>query len=323
MAVVCSEAASQRLRAQVKCLLFLSKFLIFFWLFFSSGLSQLIPFFPLQVWVLKVSIHCEGCKRKVKKVLQSIDGVYTTIIDSDQQKVTVTGNVSLETLTKRLAKAGKHAEIWPEKLGGKEKQLIKTLETNKGNSQENARSPGTNKASAKKVGFKVTPVENKRKEQNEKSKNIESSSRRPSAGSSDSKENAIGHEGCSPDKGGAGKSGEKKETKGQPGISDKSGSNHQNGHGTLNVDPDVGHKKANPLTQQIYTGPKGCFVPPPTLGLNYNAPHLGKGPEFLYSVPPIPFSYSNDQTENYEDQAKSQAYLDYFSEENAHGCFIM
>lgn len=224
-----------------------------------------------------------------------------------------------------MAKAGKHAEIWPEKLGGKEKQLIKTLETNKGNSQENARSPGTNKASAKKVGFKVTPVENKRKEQNEKSKNIESSSRRPSAGSSDSKENAIGHEGCSPDKGGAGKSGEKKETKGQPGInnSDKSGSNHQNGHGTLNVDPNVGHKKANPLAQQIYTGPKGCFVPPPTLGLNYNAPHLGKGPEFLYNVPPIPFSYSNDQTENYEDQAKSQAYLDYFSEENAHGCFIM
>lgn len=27
-----------------------------------------------QTWVLKVSLHCEGCKRKVKKVLQSIDG---------------------------------------------------------------------------------------------------------------------------------------------------------------------------------------------------------------------------------------------------------
>lgn len=27
-----------------------------------------------QTWVLKVSIHCEGCKRKVKKVLRNIDG---------------------------------------------------------------------------------------------------------------------------------------------------------------------------------------------------------------------------------------------------------
>ncbi|KAK1264962.1 hypothetical protein QJS04_geneDACA017029 [Acorus gramineus] len=26
-----------------------------------------------QTWVLKVPIHCEGCKRKVKKVLHSID----------------------------------------------------------------------------------------------------------------------------------------------------------------------------------------------------------------------------------------------------------
>ncbi|KAK1260377.1 hypothetical protein QJS04_geneDACA002142 [Acorus gramineus] len=45
-----------------------------------------------QTWVLKVPIHCEGCKRKVKKVLHSIDGVYTTAIDSQLQKVTVTGS---------------------------------------------------------------------------------------------------------------------------------------------------------------------------------------------------------------------------------------
>lgn len=30
--------------------------------------------FNVQKWVLRVSIHCEGCKRKVKKVLQSIEG---------------------------------------------------------------------------------------------------------------------------------------------------------------------------------------------------------------------------------------------------------
>ncbi|XP_057475725.1 heavy metal-associated isoprenylated plant protein 36-like [Actinidia eriantha] len=69
-----------------------------------------------QTWVLKVSIHCEGCKRKVKKVLQSIDGVYTTTIDLQQHKVTVTGNVEAETLIKKLIKAGKHAEVWPKNV---------------------------------------------------------------------------------------------------------------------------------------------------------------------------------------------------------------
>jgi len=67
-----------------------------------------------QTWVLKVYIHCEGCKKKVKKVLQSIDGVFTTTIDADEQKVTVTGNVaSADVLLKKLLKSGKHAELWP------------------------------------------------------------------------------------------------------------------------------------------------------------------------------------------------------------------
>lgn len=67
-----------------------------------------------QTWVLKVYIHCEGCKKKVKKVLQSIDGVFTTSIDAAEQKVTVTGNVaSADILLKKLLKSGKHAELWP------------------------------------------------------------------------------------------------------------------------------------------------------------------------------------------------------------------
>ncbi|OMO81873.1 hypothetical protein COLO4_23389 [Corchorus olitorius] len=60
-----------------------------------------------QTWVLKVFIHCEGCKKKVKKVLQSID-------DSQQHKVTVTGSVDAETLLKKLTKSGKYVELWPE-----------------------------------------------------------------------------------------------------------------------------------------------------------------------------------------------------------------
>lgn len=119
-------------------------------------------------------MHCEGCKRKVKKVLQRTDGtklvtfffvvvkyilvtvflldfnfdhcvltfffqfslciftkniiagVYTTAIDSQQNKVTVTGNVGIQTLIKKLArKAGKQADEWPEKLTGKENKSEK------------------------------------------------------------------------------------------------------------------------------------------------------------------------------------------------------
>ncbi|KAL5851035.1 hypothetical protein ACOSQ3_009089 [Xanthoceras sorbifolium] len=67
-----------------------------------------------KTWVLRVSIHCEGCKRKVKKILTNIDGVYTTDIDLRQHKVTVVGNVDAETLIRKLEKNGKHAELWPE-----------------------------------------------------------------------------------------------------------------------------------------------------------------------------------------------------------------
>ncbi|PPS04733.1 hypothetical protein GOBAR_AA15923 [Gossypium barbadense] len=49
----------------------------------------------MQTWILKVNIQCscDGCKQKIKKLLQKIDGVYTTSINADQGRVTVTGNV--------------------------------------------------------------------------------------------------------------------------------------------------------------------------------------------------------------------------------------
>jgi copper chaperone CopZ len=31
----------------------------------------------LQTFVLKVSIHCHGCKKKVRKVLKSVEGTVT------------------------------------------------------------------------------------------------------------------------------------------------------------------------------------------------------------------------------------------------------
>ncbi|CAL5085381.1 unnamed protein product [Urochloa decumbens] len=70
---------------------------------------------PLQytTTVLRVSVHCEGCKKKVKKVLHNIEGVYKVTVDAAQHKVTVTGSLGAEALIKRLHKAGKQAALWP------------------------------------------------------------------------------------------------------------------------------------------------------------------------------------------------------------------
>ncbi|KAJ8457910.1 hypothetical protein OPV22_030836 [Ensete ventricosum] len=77
-----------------------------------------IKFLKIQTCILKVNIHCDGCKKKVKKLLHKVDGVYTTSIDAEQGKVTVSGNVDPATLIKKLAKAGKHAELLAPKGGG-------------------------------------------------------------------------------------------------------------------------------------------------------------------------------------------------------------
>ncbi|XP_047058998.1 heavy metal-associated isoprenylated plant protein 35-like [Lolium rigidum] len=69
-----------------------------------------------QVLVLRVSIHCEGCKKKVKKVLQHVDGVFRCDIDGRRNRVTVTASRKIDAgvLIARLHKSGKHAEPWPE-----------------------------------------------------------------------------------------------------------------------------------------------------------------------------------------------------------------
>ncbi|EMS59996.1 hypothetical protein TRIUR3_22734 [Triticum urartu] len=72
----------------------------------------------IQTHVLRVNIHCDGCKHKVKKLLQKIEGVYSVAIDVDNHKVTVTGSVDSETLIRKLTRGGKHAELWSHQKGG-------------------------------------------------------------------------------------------------------------------------------------------------------------------------------------------------------------
>ncbi|GAB2287318.1 hypothetical protein Dimus_021698 [Dionaea muscipula] len=102
------------------------------------------PAEPLKykTWVFKVSIHCEGCKKKVKRILHNIEGVYTIDIDSKLHKVTVTGNVESDTLIKKLEKSGKHAELWPESPDRKEQKATKSKKKDKEGDPENPRGGG-------------------------------------------------------------------------------------------------------------------------------------------------------------------------------------
>ncbi|GMP56582.1 hypothetical protein CsSME_00021010 [Camellia sinensis var. sinensis] len=97
-------------------------------------------FLKIQTCVLKVNIHCDGCKLKVRKILQKIDGVYKTHIDSDLGKVTVSGNVDPNTLIKKLSKSGKHAELWGAPKANNQKNM--QTDNGKGGSQKGQKGGG-------------------------------------------------------------------------------------------------------------------------------------------------------------------------------------
>ncbi|XP_020681476.1 heavy metal-associated isoprenylated plant protein 23 [Dendrobium catenatum] len=67
----------------------------------------------LQTVELKVRMDCEGCERKVKKVLSSMKGVKSVKVDLKQQKVTVTGHVDPNKVLKKAQSTGKKSEFWP------------------------------------------------------------------------------------------------------------------------------------------------------------------------------------------------------------------
>lgn len=69
----------------------------------------------IQTHILKVNIHCDGCKLQVRKILHRTEGVFSVSIDVEEQKVTVSGDVDAATLIRKLNRAGKHAEPWPAK----------------------------------------------------------------------------------------------------------------------------------------------------------------------------------------------------------------
>ncbi|CAJ1941023.1 unnamed protein product [Sphenostylis stenocarpa] len=291
--------------------------------------EAVVPSEPLkyQTWFLKVSIHCEGCRRKVKKVLQSIDGVFTTTVDPQQQKVTVTGSVGVETLIRKLVKAGKHAEIWPENLAvgkgknsGKDKQQYQEKKKKKKNEQEEESESSKNHSSTTNAEPNSTTTNSSKKKVNQKSaekRNAESKS----TGGGENESAEAEKKGVQSEGGGKKK---KKKEKERGESDDGVGSSACNGGGAHSGSP--GQVNLSPTRQQPYLYPETYCYPP----LVYLATHNNRfcpmgtmgGPS--YYVSPLPYiSAGIDHHHPYRLQSTPFLPFEIFSDENANGCSVM
>ncbi|GAV59295.1 HMA domain-containing protein [Cephalotus follicularis] len=62
---------------------------------------------------LKIRMDCEGCARKVKKVLSGVKGAKSVEVDLKQQKATVIGKVDPKKVLKAAQSTKKKVEMWP------------------------------------------------------------------------------------------------------------------------------------------------------------------------------------------------------------------
>lgn len=264
---------------------------------------------------MKVPIHCEGCRRKVKKVLQNIDGVYTITIEPKQHKVTVTGDVGADRLIKKLVKEGKHAELWPEPQGEPMKKKKKKKNKNKKESdqQEDGEEDGAASASSE-------------KDEEEDPAEVDPHGGKPPELKHTVKVTEISQNGNQP------KSGKKKGKKGH------SGNNPPPNEvlhvsvlppGTTGFAPLPGPVNLNPSLQQFYPYP--AYEPPsygpPMYAASYNTSH----PSVHYAAshqmgPPPPYANAYMHTEElYTPSQPLDLVDDVYAEEDEEGsgCSIM
>uniref|UniRef100_A0A0D9WJ08 HMA domain-containing protein n=1 Tax=Leersia perrieri TaxID=77586 RepID=A0A0D9WJ08_9ORYZ len=62
---------------------------------------------------LKVSMHCNGCARKVQKHISRMEGVTWFEVDLERKKVVVTGDVTPFEVLQSISKV-KFAQLWPQ-----------------------------------------------------------------------------------------------------------------------------------------------------------------------------------------------------------------
>lgn len=247
-----------------------------------------------QTWVLKVLIHCEGCKRRVKKILQGIDGVYRTEVDSLQHKVTVTGNVDAETLIKRLSRSGKIVELWPEKPPEKKdnKKSGKSKDgggdVNKEKQDQKSSEPEPDADDGLNEGCKDTPGEDSDKESH----------------SDECEEGGSGSGGVGGTEGGKKKKKKKKnKNKGENGGSAPSNNGGEEEISKIDalvpsnlatsmapkdlISPPIQH--AYPYPHHVYYSPP----PPPAYGLSYNTAYPVSSASYYVGAPIMPMHAYN------------------------------
>ncbi|MBA0703315.1 hypothetical protein Golax_015645 [Gossypium laxum] len=61
--------------------------------------------------VLRVSMHCHGCARKVEKHISKLDGVTSYKVDLESKRVVVVGDIIPFEVLESVSKV-KNAELW-------------------------------------------------------------------------------------------------------------------------------------------------------------------------------------------------------------------
>jgi len=265
-------------------------------------------------------------------------GVFTTTIDPQQNKVTVTGNVALETLIKKLAKSGKHAEVLPLNLPGKVKDSNKAKNNKKEQkSQETQQKKNLSSAntepnlnSANDKGIENAEKCNGKSKSTNTKTSAGSPEKSPAGGKGQETKNKSGQ-------GGGGDSGKKKMKKTQSGGGTGTGTGRSNGLSSASTDAPahtgsefqspgqvVGQVNLSPTRQQSYMlYPETCY-PPLVQYATYNrlCPMGTMGCPSYY-VPPLPYMCAGFDRDPYQFQSTPLIPFEFFSDENANGCSIM
>ncbi|PWA38465.1 heavy metal-associated domain, HMA [Artemisia annua] len=246
----------------------------------------------LQTWILRVYIHCEGCKKKVFKVLQSIDGVYKTVIDAKEHKATVTGTVSGETLVQKLQKSGKHAEILPESF----KAPAKEPENVAGN-QKKKKKQGNNKKGEVMVVDDIEDVKDEKAESEDVAidgNDAENDETKGEPEDNDNKSDSKDDEDAK-DNGGGGK--KKKNKKKKKGEKDENKAPTKGDIDDLPTDDladdevkeEVKVKNVEASMEQLNLGPQMVYAAPPPYGM---APYVNNNYTPYYPTPGYGVSYN-------------------------------
>ncbi|XP_057540207.1 heavy metal-associated isoprenylated plant protein 35-like [Amaranthus tricolor] len=274
-----------------------------------------------KTWVLKVSIHCEGCKRKVKRILHSVEGVYTIDVDTRQHKVIVTGNVDANTLIRKLEKSGKHAELWPNFQQAPQK-IDEQINQEQQQQQQENQNQNQNQAQPQNqipnVEQHQQGPENSGQQQPQQVKEVRFEENNPSAG--DPQKPPANNAGNGGGDGGS----KKKKKKKKANTANNGNANPNNNGGNVNAAGNPGvvqggdngppptdsnppppappqnpnpsppvnmSTPSQPQNCRVYEHPPTYYAPPPVYAVSYNTAYPSSYSASYYSAPP-PYSYA-------------------------------